>query len=187
VAARGAQVYDIVNNNIISSTSLGTVGVEWQPMGFGSFGSFGETDMILRDVNTGELQVYQIDNNEITASAFLGTIGLEWPFSGIGNFSGAGTSDLLLRDSITGDLEVLDISDNEITDSAFIGTVGLEWQFSGVGNFSSVPGESDLLLRNTRHGWIGSLEHQQPGKAAARKTSRRLIEPCLRSRRAPIR
>jgi hypothetical protein len=165
------QVYDIVNNNILSSTSLGTVGVEWQPMAFGtfgSFGSFGETDMILRDVNTGDLQVYQIDNNEITASAFLGTIGLEWEFSGVGNFSGAGTSDLLLRDSITGDLEVLDISDNEITDSAFIGTIGLEWEFSGVGNFSGVPGESDLLLRDSITGDLEVLNinnHEVTGSA----------------------
>src|SRR3989440_8644620 len=34
----------------------------------------------------------------------------------------------------------------------FIGNVGLDWQFSGVGNFSSVPGESDLLLRNRSTG-----------------------------------
>ena len=65
------QVYDITDNNIISSTSLGSVGVEWQPMGFGTFGAFGmfgETDMILRDVNTGKLQVYNIDNNQIIGS-----------------------------------------------------------------------------------------------------------------------
>src|SRR5262249_20242502 len=42
------RTYDIVDNNVIDSTSLGTVGVEWQPMGFGifgPFGGFGETDM----------------------------------------------------------------------------------------------------------------------------------------------
>jgi hypothetical protein len=149
------QVYDIANNNIISSSSLGTVGLNWQVMGFGtfgSFGSFGEDDMILRDVNTGKLQVYNIDNNQITGSAFLGTVGLDWQFSGIGNFSGSGTSDLLVRNSNTGGLQVYDISNNQITGSAFIGTVGLDWQFSGVGNFSGVTGESDLLLRNSSTG-----------------------------------
>jgi len=35
-----------------------------------------------------------------------------------------------------------------------MGTVGLDWQFSGVGNFSGVPGESDLLLRNTSTGGL---------------------------------
>src|SRR2546429_1555177 len=124
------QVYDIANNNIISSTSLGTVGSNWQVMGFGIFGRFGslgEDDMLLRDVNTGKLQVYNIDNNQITGSASLGTIALNWQFSGIGNFGGAGTSDLLVRNSNTGDLQVYNISNNQITGSAFIGTVGLDW------------------------------------------------------------
>jgi hypothetical protein len=151
------QVYDIANNNITNSVSLGAVGLNWQVMGFGIFGSFGssgEDDMLLRDVNTGKLQVYNIDNNQITGSAFLGLIGLDWQFSGIGNFGGAGTSDLLVRNSNTGDLEVHNIHNNQITGSAFIGTVGLDWQFSGVGDFSSVPGESDLLLRNSSTGGL---------------------------------
>src|SRR5215470_10869224 len=38
--------------------------------------------------------------------------------------------------------------------AAFVGTVGLDWQFSGVGNFSSVPGETDLLLRNSTTGGL---------------------------------
>jgi len=149
------QVYDIANNNVFSSSSLGTVGLNWQVMGFGTFGrfgSFGEDDMLLRDVNTGKLQVYNIDNNKITGTASIGTIGLEWQFSGIGNFSGSGTSDLLVRNSTTGGLEVYNISNDQITGSGLIGTVGLDWQFSGVGNFSSVPGESDLLLRNSKTG-----------------------------------
>ena len=149
------QLYDIANNNITGSSSLGTVGLNWQVVGFGtfgSFGSFGEDDMILRDVNTGRLQVYNIDNNQITGSASLGTIGLDWQFSGIGNFSGSGSSDLLVRNSNTGGLQVYEISNNQITGSAFLGTVGLDWQFSGVGNFSGVPDESDLLLRNRSTG-----------------------------------
>jgi hypothetical protein len=149
------QLYDIAGNNIISSSSLGTVGLNWQVMGFGtfgSFGSFGEDEMILRDVGTGRLQAYNIDNNQIIGSALLGTVGLDWQFSGVGNFSGSGTSDLLVRNSNTGGLQVYEISNNQITGSAFIGTVGLDWQFSGIGNFSGVPDESDLLLRNTSTG-----------------------------------
>ena len=38
--------------------------------------------------------------------------------------------------------------------TCFIGTVGLDWQFSGVGNFSGVPGETDLLLRNSKTGGL---------------------------------
>jgi hypothetical protein len=148
------QVYNIApnNNNITGSARLGTVGLEWQIAGFGNFSSLGESDMILRDSNSGGFQVYDIKNNAITSSAFMGTVGLEWQFSGVGNFSGRGTSDMLLRDANTGGLQAYNINSNQLTGSAFIGTVGLDWQFSGVGNFSSVPGESDLLLRNSTTG-----------------------------------
>jgi hypothetical protein len=149
------QVYDINSNTIVGSASLGAVGLNWQVTGFGTFGSVGnsgETDMMLRDVNTGGLQIYNIRNNQITGSAFIGTVGLDWQFSGIGNFSGRGTSDMMLRNSNSGGLQVYNISNNQITGSAFIGNVGLDWQFSGIGNFSSVPGESDLLLRNASTG-----------------------------------
>jgi hypothetical protein len=54
----------------------------------------------------------------------------------------------------TGGLEVYDIANNQITNAAFIGTVGVDWRFSGVANFSGVPGETDLLLRNSNTGGL---------------------------------
>jgi hypothetical protein len=148
------QVYNVAdnNNNITGSVALGTVGLNWQFSGIGNFSSLGETDMILRDSNSGGFQVYDIKNNAIISSAFMGAVGLNWQFSGVGNFSGRGTSDMLLRDANTGGLQAYNINNNQITGSAFIGTVGPDWQFSGVGDFSGVPGESDLLLRNSSTG-----------------------------------
>src|SRR2546430_1609800 len=35
-----------------------------------------------------------------------------------------------------------------------LGAVGSDWRVSGVGNFSSVPGESDLIMRNTTTGGL---------------------------------
>src|SRR6516164_4065453 len=128
--------------------------MDWQVMGFGNFSSRGESDMILRNVNTGGVEVYDLANNQITGAAFMGTVGLNWQFSGVGNFSGLGESDMLLRNANTGGLEVYDISNNAITGAAFLGTVGANWQFSGVGNFSGAPGETDLLLRNSQSGGL---------------------------------
>jgi hypothetical protein len=51
-------------------------------------------------------------------------------------------------------LEVYDIDSNQITGAAFMGTVGLDWQIIGTGNFSSMPGETDLMMRNTRTGGL---------------------------------
>jgi hypothetical protein len=36
----------------------------------------------------------------------------------------------------------------------FDGAVGVDWQFSGVGNFSGNPGETDLILRNSKTGGL---------------------------------
>jgi hypothetical protein len=52
------------------------VGLEWQVAGFNNHGT--ETDMILRNTNTGGPEVYDIGNNQITGTAFLGTVGLCW-------------------------------------------------------------------------------------------------------------
>jgi hypothetical protein len=112
---------------------MGGVGLNWQFSGVGNFSGLGESDMLLRNANTGGLEVYDIANNQITNAAFIGTVGLNWQFSGVGNFSGiSGETDMLLRNTNTGGLEVYDINNNQIIGAAFIGTVGLEWQFAGI-------------------------------------------------------
>src|ERR1700674_2165616 len=47
--------------------------------GFGDFsGNAGETDMQMRNGNTGAFEVYDISNNAITSAASMGAVGLEW-------------------------------------------------------------------------------------------------------------
>jgi len=81
------QVYNISNNQITGSASIGTVGLDWQFSGIGNFSSVpGESDLLLRNTNTGALQVYNINNNQLTGSASLGAIGLAaWFWEGHGN------------------------------------------------------------------------------------------------------
>jgi hypothetical protein len=111
---------------------MGTVGLDWQFSGVGNFsGVPGETDLLLRNVNTGGLEVYDINNNQLAGAAFLGPIGLEWQFAGVAPVSGAGRSDLVLRNVNTGEFEVYDITNNMITSAAGLGAVGLDWQLGG--------------------------------------------------------
>jgi hypothetical protein len=76
------ELYDISNNQITSSFSLGAVGLEWQVAGLGPMHGPGTSDMVLRNVNTGAFQVYDIANNQIGASASLGSVGLDWQLGG---------------------------------------------------------------------------------------------------------
>src|SRR5436190_4013976 len=92
----------------------------------------GETDMIMRDSNTGGLEVYYIANNQITGAAFLGTVGLDWQFAGVAPVHAAGASDLVLRNVNTAAFEVYDIANNQLTGAAPLGAVGLDWQLGGL-------------------------------------------------------
>ena len=143
-------------------------------MGFGNFSSRGETDMILRNVNTGGVEVYDISNNQITGATFMGTVGLGLAVLAASAISAAAaTSDMLLRNSNTGGLEVYDIANNQITNAAFIGTVGLDWQFSGVGNFSGSPRRNRSAVAQHQYRRIGSLRHRQQPDSPARPSSAR--------------
>jgi hypothetical protein len=53
--------------------------LEWTVAGFGDFsGNVNETDMLMRNSNTGAFEVYDISNNAITSAASMGQVGLEW-------------------------------------------------------------------------------------------------------------
>ena len=95
---------------------MGQVGLEWSVAGFGDFsGNANETDMLMRNTNTGVFELYDISNNQITAAAPMGQVGLEWQVAGFGDFSGnANETDMLMRNSNTGAFEVYDISNNRI-------------------------------------------------------------------------
>jgi hypothetical protein len=126
------EVYDINSNQITGAAFIGTIGLDWQFSGVGNFSSVpGESDLLLRNVNTGGLEVYNINNNQLTGAAFIGTVGLDWQFAGIAAANGAGTSDLVLRNVNSGAFEVYDIANNQLIGAASLGAVGTDWQLGG--------------------------------------------------------
>jgi len=146
------EIYNISNNAILTSYSLGQVGTNWQFVGLGGFYGSDSSDMLLRN-STGGFEVYDISNNNITNAAFLGAVGMNWQVMGFGNFSSFGETDMIMRNSNTGGVEVYDISNGQIAGANFMGTVGLDWQVGGFGNFSS-RGTSDMILRNVNTGGL---------------------------------
>src|SRR5262249_59912843 len=61
---------------------LGTVGLDWQVAGFGPMHAAGESDMVLRNVNTGAFLAYDIGNNQIMSAAGMGQIAMDWQLGG---------------------------------------------------------------------------------------------------------
>jgi hypothetical protein len=139
--------YTISNHQIIGANHMGAVGLDWQTVTMGRFGSAPD-GLIMQSQSTGVLEVYDIQNNTITGASQLGTVGTDWKFSGLGNFNGDGTTDLLLRNDHTGGLQVYDIKDDKIVGTAFLGMIGTDWMYAGVGPIAD-DSSQNLLLRNT--------------------------------------
>ena len=125
----------------------------------------GETDLLLRNSNTGGLEVYDINNNQLTGAAFIGTIGLEWQFAGIAPIHAPGASDLVLRNKNTGAFEAYDISNNMITSAASLGSVGLDWSLGG---FAADPPTASM----GSSGSTSQFVRRWPLSAAARRIPR---------------
>jgi hypothetical protein len=68
------------------------VGLEWQFAGVAPIRGPGTSDLVLRNVNTGEFEAYNIANNQITGAASLGQVGLEWQIGGFAADPAAGNS-----------------------------------------------------------------------------------------------
>jgi hypothetical protein len=117
------------------------LGLDWQFSGVGNFSSNpGESDMILRNTNTGELLVYNINNTQITNSFSIGKVGLDWQFAGVAPIRVPGSSDLVLRNVNTGQFQVYNID----TGTALLASVGLDWQLGGF-----APTASNGFIRNS--------------------------------------
>jgi hypothetical protein len=56
--------------------------VDWQFAGVASIRVPGATDLVLRNVSTGQFQLYNISDNQITGTAPLAAVGLDWQLGG---------------------------------------------------------------------------------------------------------
>jgi hypothetical protein len=69
------------------------VGLDWTVAGFGDFsGNVNETDMLMRNSNTGAFEVFDISNNAITLAGPIGQVGFEWTVAGIATASPTGAA-----------------------------------------------------------------------------------------------
>ena len=112
------EVYDIGNNTITFDAPIGQVGLSGRSRASAiSRPGANETDMLMRNANTGAFEVYDIVNNADHArNRRMGQVGLEWTIAGFGDFSGnADETDMLMRNSNSGVFEFFDIGNNTIT------------------------------------------------------------------------
>ena len=69
-------------DQLTGAAFIGTVGLDWQFAGIGPVHGAGESDLVLRNKNTGAFEVYDIANNQLTGAAPLGAVGTDWQLGG---------------------------------------------------------------------------------------------------------
>jgi hypothetical protein len=117
------------------------------------FSGEGRSDILWRNVSTGENYLYFMSGTSIGGEGFLRTVAdLDWKIAGVGDFDGDGKSDILWRNSSTGENYIYLMNGTTIVGEGFIRTVADQnWQVASVGDFDG-DGKSDILWRNAATG-----------------------------------
>jgi photosystem II stability/assembly factor-like uncharacterized protein len=115
----------------------------------GDFNGDGHSDILWRNVSTGENYLYFMNGTSIGGEGFLRTVAdLNWKIAGVGDFDGDGKADILWRNSSTGEDYIYLMNGTAIAGEGFIRTVADQnWQVAGVGDFNG-DGKDDILWRN---------------------------------------
>jgi len=175
----GAVVLWQMNGSTIASladvTYLGLVvapDTSWSVAGIGDLDGDGNSDIIWRNSNTGEVTAWFMNGSTITASADLTSAGASvrpdasWSIAGIGDFNGDGKADILWRNS--NDHSVVEWIMNGSTiigtgDTSFGGVAiapDASWSVVEVADFNG-DGRSDILWRQNSDGVYGQTSEWQ--------------------------
>ena len=117
----------------------------------GDFNGDGRSDILWRNVATGQNYLYPMDGLAILAGeGYLRTVADQnWKVAGIGDFDGDGKADMLWRNSGTGENYIYFMNGSTIKPTeGYLRTVAdHNWQVAGVGDFDG-DGKDDILWRN---------------------------------------
>jgi len=158
------QVYVWLMNGTakLSAASPGTVSdLDWEILDVGNFNGATDsnTDILWRNMTTGQVYVWLMDGTAKLSAASPGTVSdLDWEIIDVGNFNGTtdGNTDILWRNKTTGQVYAWLMNGTAKLSAASPGTVSdLAWEIVNVGNFNGdADGNTDILWRNMTTGQV---------------------------------
>jgi subtilisin family serine protease/sRNA-binding regulator protein Hfq len=147
-----AVIYFMNGTQLLSTGTVGTIGLEWTLVGIGDFNADGRADMLFRRTD-GALVVFLMNGVTVMAAQIVGTVGTEWSVVGVGDFNGDGRADFMLRRTSDGMLAVYLMNGLQLVAAQVIGAVGTEWKIQGIIDLNG-DGRADFLMRRTSDGML---------------------------------
>jgi hypothetical protein len=146
-------LYELNGFQVLASSLLGAVGVDWRIVGVADFNGDGMADILFRRVSDGMLSLYLMNGFQVVAAQAIGAVGTDWEVVGVGDVNGDGRADILFRRSGDGMLALYLMNGFQVVAAQPLGTVGLEWRVEGLRDFDG-DGKADILLRRISDGML---------------------------------
>jgi hypothetical protein len=153
-----------------SVAPLGGTSPEWLNSGIGDFTGDGQSDLLFRNVNTGEIATWGVANNALsTTPKVLGSAPAQYHIVAVDDFTGDQQADILFRND-TGDIAIWRVANNALTGApAVVGSTATNYHVVGTGDFDG-NGANDILFRNDNGDlaiWLLNSQGQLLGAPAA--------------------
>jgi serralysin len=127
---------------------LGSTSPDWHNSGIGDFTGDGQSDLLFRNVTTGEIATWGVANNALsTAPKVLGSTAAQYHIVAVDDFSGDHQADILFRHD-NGDIAIWQVANNALAGvPSVVGSTSTSFHVVGVGDFDG-NGSNDILFRD---------------------------------------
>jgi FG-GAP-like repeat len=153
-----------------SVQTLGGTAPQWLNAGIGEFTGDGQSDLLFRNVNTGEIATWGVSNNTLsTAPQVLGSTSAQYHIIAVDDFTGDHQADILFRND-NGDIAIWRVANNGLAGvPAVVGSTSTSYHVVGTGDFDG-NGANDIAFRNDNGDlaiWLLNSQGQLLGAPAA--------------------
>jgi hypothetical protein len=127
---------------------LGGTSPLWLNSGIGDFTGDGQSDLLFRNVSTGEIATWGVANNALsTVPKVLGSTAPQYHIVAVDDFTGDGQADILFRHD-NGDIAIWRVANNALAGApATVGSTSTAYHVVGTGDFDG-NGANDILFRS---------------------------------------
>src|SRR3954465_2196800 len=116
--------------------------------GIGDFTGDGQSDLLFRNVSTGEIATWAIANNALsTAPKVLGSTAPQYHVVAVDDFTGDHQADILFRNE-NGNVAIWQVANNALVGApSIVGSAPTNYHVVGSGDFDG-NGSNDILFRS---------------------------------------